>query len=234
MKLSDPQVKKMLLRHRYKNYDGFFASLSDNLDEIIDILQASLNKMSRLVYDLVSECEDEELCFTDNQKRRILEISCKHLEDDMSVRIRDILAERGFKAIHDGNHNGHVDLLVKSHDEVYQWFGEAKIYDGLVYTQHGFNQLNNRYSTGTSKTAGGGLIIYLNSTRKTVVQIMKEWKDGFERISSTRNDMQGFSISCCSKNPLALNSVHKHHKSGLDYKIRHVCIDLRHEPNDKA
>lgn len=165
-----------------------------------------------------------------------LEEAALYMEEDAAIRIKDgedrltsdlilFFRARGFTATHDEKINGHSDVVIKKRN--FMWLGEAKIHSDYDYLFQGFNQLCTRYSTGNSSSKNGGLIIYVRN--KDVKNVIDTWK-----IRLSEKNLEDYDTSECEeRKELSFYSVHKHSKSGLIYKVKHLAIILNFEPMDK-
>jgi hypothetical protein len=146
-------------------------------------------------------------------------------EDHLTVEIKNQLVAMGYNATHDEKHGGHTDLLVKKNR--FRWIGEAKKHKDYDYLWEGFQQLDTRYSSGDDKQAQGGVIIYiLNENAKAV---MDNWK---EHLKS--KNLPDYKSEACQIRTLAFESSHRHPKSGLSFKVRHMPVLLHFKPTDKS
>lgn len=168
-----------------------------------------------------------------------LKNNSEEAEDLINVIICMFLQGRGWQASHDTSINGHADIVVTLPYEDYHWLGEGKIYGGSSYSTKGFKQLAHRYATGLDGQNAGGLLIYVNSTKYPQLKILNNWKNTLLTMPQieTLDDntlplSTASSTSPCIKNSLAFYSHHKHALSGLDYDIRHMTIDFRHDTKD--
>lgn len=210
----------------FKDHREFQQSLYKIIDRACRKIASGSKKVSRMenleeIYRIANGLQDSD-------KKIILDYVHKTLEDDISIRIVDIISENeNFKATHDQYNNGHVDIVVESIDLEHKWLGEAKIYSGKSYTQQGLEQLVHDYSKGLPNESGG-ILIYVDSTQIQTDRIIKEWKDHIENLSSDiSNKLKDLKTSLDPKNPSILYSIHNHHLSNNPYLIRHFCLDLR-------
>lgn len=152
-------------------------------------------------------------------------------EDVITVFLVTNLKSMAYNAYHDVYNNGHVDLYVEAGD--FKWLGECKLQGGPKYSQKGFNQLTTRYSDGHELGKCGGILIYNQKKDKTTLDCMNEWYSFLEDDS----EIKKLELTCALLNPKSnrqyFDSIHKHQKSGMDYKIRHFFVNLSHNPQDK-
>ncbi|MHA3891091.1 hypothetical protein [Acinetobacter sp. GXMZU3951] len=210
----------------------------DSHEEFLNLLEDKLVLASEKVCSSAKKNSSvktfNELC--DSAKRNIqdpkelklhLELLEKKLEDDISCQIAHMLDESGFIAEHDPNHNGHVDILVRSQNKKFKWLGEAKLYGGKKYSEKGLYQLVNDYSLGNPNESGG-VLIYLNSTQYNVMEVVTQWQEYLQEISiDSAARLKNFTYNYRADYPLIFISEHDHHKTGIKYKIRHCCLDIR-------
>lgn len=165
-----------------------------------------------------------------------LETCIEFMEEDPSVRKNDgedrlttdiihHFRAKGYHATHDEMIGGHSDIVIKHKD--YMWLGEAKIHSNYKYLMQGFKQLCTRYSSGTNKNCNGGLVIYIRTNDASAV--IDEWK---KRLDSEQLPEYS-STQCDSRQELSFHSIHKHARSGLPYKVRHMGVVLGFDPKDK-
>jgi hypothetical protein len=145
-------------------------------------------------------------------------------EDRITVEIKKMLNHMGYDAAHDVKHGGHTDLLVKK--DVYIWIGEAKIHSSYDYLWQGFQQLTTRYSSGDSNQKDGGLLIYI--FQKDAKTVMDEW---MKHLSS--KNLEGYTSETCKKRSLSFFSNHRHTKSGLIFRTRHIPVMFHFDPKDR-
>ncbi|MCA7888988.1 hypothetical protein LGM58_38060 [Burkholderia contaminans] len=146
-------------------------------------------------------------------------------EDQISDSLISSLRQYGYQASHDKDHSGHVDITVEvSHQPNFIWLGEAKLDDGPKYCWGGFQQLTTRYSVARAGADAGGILIYL--------QKYKDAKSRLEQWAEYLEKEQG--IACDRADPtrpgLAFSTAAEHTGTGLPYKVRHMIIYLRHDP----
>lgn len=163
--------------------------------------------------------EGLEFCFSRLVDTRGLEE--KRSEDELTMRIADMLEAGGISAIHDRHVNGHCDLIVE-HDR-FMWLGEAKVHKDYGWLEDGFNQLSQRYGTAILGRDNGGLIIYHRTGNSKAV--LTEWRDRLTAIHSdvtVTQDIEGSSLS--------FRTRHKCPNSGCDFFVRHSIVPLMHAP----
>lgn len=147
-------------------------------------------------------------------------------EDRTSEEIVTYLLGRGYEASANSHQSGHCDITVQNKVGL-TWLGEAKKHSDYDYLWKGFNQLATRYSTGTSTSAAGGMLIYIR-TQKPGSEVISEWR---ERLKG--QGLPSYAESDCNRRPgLSFYSEHRHEVSGLQYKIRHMGILMKFEPKD--
>lgn len=147
-------------------------------------------------------------------------------EDRLSIEIINILTGFGFIARHDEFINGHSDIVVTY--KKFMWIGEAKIHSTYDYLMEGFVQLCDRYSIGNEDDCEGGLLFYVKGNN--TLNVVEKWKE-----TLLASKIHGLTVSQCNtRSYLSFYSVHKHPKSGLPYKVRHIGVILGFEPKDKS
>lgn len=213
--LANPIVRKRIIAPDPQDYQQFLSMLYSDIDFIIKKLNKSKDKYAQGMKD-----------------------NPKNGEDLINTFICDMLEMRGWIARHDTSVNGHADIVVELLGESYQWIGEGKINNGNTYIYHGFKQLIYRYSTGLDNEHAGGIFIYINKNYKSQLDILDSWKNYLsnkdEKLPKDSNEIPyvDVTISNDQQNSLAFYSHHKHPSSGLDYTIRHMVIDFRHQPKE--
>ena len=151
-------------------------------------------------------------------------------EDRLTDEIVQSLRHMGYQATRDEGQNGNCDVTVRSRDDRFLWLAEAKIHKDYDYLWDGFLQLTTRYSTGTNRCSRGAMLIYIrNFDAKSV---MDTWLQ--ELAQRTFDNRIGVSCQADPANPLRLDSVHPHKKSGQDYGVRHFGIVLHVGAEDKS
>jgi hypothetical protein len=145
-------------------------------------------------------------------------------EDQITIDIIHMLICLGFDAEHDTAVGGHCDILIKG-KSLYRhlWIGEAKIHKSYDWLWDGFLQLDKRYSVGRDNSCHGGMIIYSKNVRTDLV--MNNWQEYMEL-------QEGYVFEFCKCNTVfnAFNSSHVHHRSGQEFKVKHVPISIHFQP----
>lgn len=219
--LSNPTLSNRIIRRNIvapepENYEQFLDMLYDDLDFIIKKFSKSKDKYYQGMKD-----------------------NSKNGEDLINTIICDMLEMRGWTARHDTSVNGHADIVVELLGEDYQWLGEGKLNNSNSHIYHGLKQLLYRYSTGLDDESAGGVLIYINQKPKSQLDILTNWKNYLlnkdETLPEDSEEMPYspvISDKPCCKQSLAFYTTHKHPSSGLNYNIRHMVIDFRHQPKD--
>ncbi|WP_218945297.1 hypothetical protein [Acinetobacter sp. YH12239] len=213
------------------SHDRFLELLEDKLTELSTLVCATAKKNTSVEnYKSLFAYSDEIACPI-KRKSYIADLE-KKLEDDISIQLINLLNQNGFDAGHEDFHNGHVDIVIKSHNKKFKWLGEAKLYGGNKYSEKGLYQLINDYSLGKLNESGG-VLIYLNSTQYSVKKVMQNWDSHLKELSKdTSNRLNSFTsefkIDKEGKQDSSIfYSTHEHHRSGDPYRIRHCCLDIR-------
>lgn len=151
-------------------------------------------------------------------------------EDRLTDEIVQSLRHMGYQATRDEGQNGNCDVTVRSKNDQFLWLAEAKIHKDYDYLWQGFLQLTTRYSTGTNRCSRGAMLIYIRNVDAR--SVMDTW---LEELGQRTFD-SGIGVSCKPDpaNPLRLDSVHPHKKSGQDYAVRHFGIVLHVGAEDKS
>jgi hypothetical protein len=150
-------------------------------------------------------------------------------EDQLTVAVIVQLQALSYQANHDVANGGHVDIYVERNN--YIWLGEAKIFKDNGYIMDGFYQLATRYSTGDQNSNCGGMLIYIKDD-KTTDAVMTAWKQSLEQQHTVDPSLAGLSTQVCDMQPQCFHSTHKHALSGLDYRVRHIPMNISFNPKD--
>lgn len=145
-------------------------------------------------------------------------------EDTITHVIIQNLSALPWKASHDTNTGGHVDILIEF-DE-YRWHGEAKVFrSDYQKLLGGISQLMNRYTIGTANESNGGFLIYFFTSN--VKKFMDKWmKEFLEAHPSARV------LETPRWQGLGFDSIIQHQSSGLDITIRHYPVLLLFKPSE--
>lgn len=221
-----PLIRKFTEIIFVDTHERFLELLEEKLIEISTTICSSAKKISTVAnYQTLSNYQDQIVCL--QERKQYLNDLEKKLEDDISIQIVNLLNQSGFDASHEEYHLGHVDIVVKSKNHKFKWLGEAKLYGGNKYSEKGLYQLINDYSLGNPNESGG-VLIYINSTQYKVTQILAQWQEYLENLSEDKkNRLENLSCTYNADYPLVFFSEHEHHRTGLKYKIRHCCLDIR-------
>jgi len=149
----------------------------------------------------------------------------KRDEDELTTDLITDLKAMGFDASHDKDYGGHADIVIEAREN-FLWLAEAKIHRDYAWLLKGFQQLDTRYSTGLPGQDTGSLIIYCK--RRRVDLVMDRW---CEELARARPDV---SITVCAENPLIRRSSHRHERTGLLFRVRHVPISIYFKPDDRS
>jgi len=131
------------------------------------------------------------------------------------------LKAMGFQASHDTQYGGHCDVVIEGKCD-FLWIAEAKIHSSYDWLLSGFEQLDQRYSTGLPGQDAGEIIIYCFGAR--LDRVMSEWET---RLVGARPDV---SIDRSVTEPLLRRSTHTHKATGGKFRIRHKGITLYFNP----
>lgn len=204
--LSLSKINELGIDQHIPGLDGWIPRLLvDNYQEFIEVLYSDIDK-------IVSRIQKNP------------ELRKNDQEDRLSIDIINQLDCYGYKASHDTKIGGHADIVVEKKEFI--WIGEAKIHSSYSYLWKGFQQLTTRYSIGDFNQSEGGILIYIKN--KDATSVMKEWKKHLGE-----KNLPNFTCTPCPNRNLAFFSTHKHIKSGIPFKVRHIPIMLYHQPQDK-
>lgn len=192
-------------------------------------LNAQTNKI--IFYKLINEEIINWIIWAEQHK----DMLCNCGEDLISLFLVKHLQARFqhtfFEVTHDNHAGGHVDIHIKLNR--YLWLGEAKLNNGSKYSLKGFQQLINRYASGSPTCSEGGLFIYIvnGSAKKKASTVLEEWKVKLEtEIDEIENLV--FLEPHEDRAGLSLITQHTHSTSGLPYKVHHYIVQLQHFPTD--
>lgn len=152
-------------------------------------------------------------------------------EDQLSVSIIGQLQAMCYQAHHDVANGGHVDIYVSKNN--FKWLGEAKIFSDNGYIMDGFYQLTTRYSAGDHNATCGGMLIFINNEKSTD-SVMTGWKDFLGQQHKLDAGLVELTTAACPLHPQCFLSTHKHAVSGLDYRVRHIPMNISFKPMDGA
>ncbi|MDU9411178.1 hypothetical protein [Pseudomonas sp. zfem005] len=146
----------------------------------------------------------------------------KQSEDQITFHVISQFNTLGFRALHDPQIGGHVDICIEYDD--YLWLAEAKIHTGYLHLQRGWEQLTSRYSTGMKNEDDGAFLIY--NFNKKALGVTKEWR-------SVLTDFYPDVEIQYEEDELDFHTVHEHVRSGRRYSVKHYNIPLHHDPKDR-
>ncbi|CAD5506727.1 hypothetical protein CDN93_00520 [Escherichia coli] len=145
-------------------------------------------------------------------------------EDELTSVIIAFLKGRNYDAEHDTQHGGHIDILVKHQLGRFAWIGEAKLWKGPAYILGGWNQLNERYGTGTARDNHGGIIIYCKIKKSG--ERLDDWRKHLQQ------EVADAKITTDEDNPLRFMSTTLHPATNQPYYVRHMVVSLFHATGD--
>lgn len=151
-------------------------------------------------------------------------------EDRFNTHIAGHLKMLGYSASHDAWDNGHPDIVVDDIANGYKWRGESKIHSDYSYLLDGFRQLCERYTSGITNESQGAMIILCKN--KDIGKMMTNWKETLQGCPDYQDRELDFNE--CRINSMAFVSKHKHNKSSISYKVRHIPVSLYFKPTDKS
>jgi hypothetical protein len=138
------------------------------------------------------------------------------------------LRQLGYLADHDSKQGGHVDLTVSHFIKPWKWLGEAKHFNNVGNLREGFLQLTTRYSNASPNENQGGVLAYLK--RAKAKQQMDKWREEIKTLG-----LENLVFEECQNRPgIAFFSTHEHETSGMPYRVRHMCVMLHFDPQDKS
>lgn len=149
-------------------------------------------------------------------------------EDRLTLEIVTCLNQLGYLAEHNAQSGGNVDITVSHYLEDFRWLGEAKWFNNVGDMREGMLQLVTRYAIGSPSQDQGGLVGYLK--RPNASKCMGDWNKELQTMG-----LKELQLDDCQRRPqIAFYSRHLHETSGLPYRVRHVCVMLHHDPQDKS
>ncbi len=192
--------------------------------------------VARIDKNIFYELVNEEIIHWIVWAERHKDMLCNNDENSISFNLITQLEghfRHCFEISHDNHHGGHVDILVKCRR--FYWLGEAKLSSGPTYSLKGFQQLVDRYSSGSPTCSEGGLFIYIvngSARNKTAVNVLNEWKRKIEDESGDEISDLKFLEPHPDRLGLNLKTQHTHRTSGLPYTVHHYLVQLQHFPTD--
>jgi len=213
--LSNRTIRQLSYRRDPTSYQEFLELLYHDIDLTIDKLSQSKDKYLQGMKD--------------NSKKG---------EDLINLYICDMLDARGWVANHSKYVNGNADIIVSTDYGEYEWIGEGKIRSGNGNLDKGIKQLIHRYSTGRDFKTSGGMMIYVKDSDVKAKKMLDDWKDYLVSPDLNVVNKEGLPtilppalrVENCPEKQLVFYSYHEHPSSGLEYTVRHVIIDFRHNP----
>lgn len=213
--LSNRTIRQLSYRRDPTSYQEFLELLYHDIDLTIDKLSQSKDKYLQGMKD--------------NSKKG---------EDLINLYICDMLDARGWVANHSKYVNGNADIIVSTDYGEYEWIGEGKIRSGNGNLDKGIKQLIHRYSTGRDFKTSGGMMIYVKDSDVKAKKMLDDWKDYLVSPDLNIVNKEGLPtilppalrVENCPEKQLVFYSYHDHPSSGLEYTVRHVIIDFRHNP----
>lgn len=213
--LSNRTIRQLSYRRDPSSYQEFLELLYHDIDRTIDKLSQSKDKYLQGMKD-------------NSQKG----------EDLINLYICDMLDARGWVANHSKYVNGNADIVVSTDYGKYEWIGEGKIRSGNGNLDRGIKQLIHRYSTGRDFQTSGGMMIYVKDSDIKAKKMLDNWKNYLVSPDLNIVNKEGLptilppalKVENCSEKQLVFYSYHDHPSSGLEYTVRHVIIDFRHNP----
>lgn len=152
-------------------------------------------------------------------------------EDRFNLEIVNHLKSWGYRAGHDTWTNGHPDIYVENPQFKYRWVAESKIHSDYGNNLKGFNQLCTRYTTGLPTESCGAMILITKNVGD-VVSVMDKWKTHLDEKADNYRE-KDFKIELNEDNPLIFYSSHRHHATGLPYRVKHLPLIIHFAPEDK-
>lgn len=193
----DPDFLERLGRKYPRNYDDFIEGLYDDLMRVVADLEETRSVRQK-----------------DSEDRITLDIC-------ICLRQKSI-----YRATHNSDASGSVDLAVESYSGAYKWIGEAKIFYSVSAVLEGFKQLTTRYSLAAPANRAG-LFAYIK--QPDAASCMSNWKVVLEQQQPTPI------LRECSRKPaLQFFSSHQHVSTGLPFEVWHVAVVLHYDPMDKS
>lgn len=179
----------------------------------------------RFIEILYSDMDDISYEVNKNPKRR-----SSDLEDRVTDEVILALNMLGYRAIHDNETGGHVDVTVELGPN--SWIAEAKIDTSNTKIYEGFLQLTTRYNpaSGNWKHNQGGMLIYVKKPNMKDVQ--EKWKKYLSE--QFKKEQSLITFNDCENNIFAFYSTHIHEKTGKDFVVRHIPFFLHHDPKDAS
>jgi hypothetical protein len=202
-----------------------FESMLPHGSELKRMIRRHRIKLSgnyRAFVDLLHEDLDE--CIYDLQKSPDLRQGDS--EDRLTVELAGQLKRMGYLPSHGKASGGSVDLTIELGQLT--WIGEAKKDQKFI---QGFLQLTTRYRPASGNPSHNcyGLLFYLVKNTMNPTKKLDAW-----RTEMRKQALPDYADADCPKNAYAFYSQHRLEWSGRTGFIRHMIVDLQHDPKDKA
>lgn len=205
-----------------------------NVYAIVPAFMEQLARQTPLTYeDFISQIDkdlNDIICITESGRQHHLEKDEDGITEHMIVQLKGKYPT----TFHDPQVGGHCDFYIEtrgSKGELFQWVGEAKLWEGFEYVYKGLNdQLLGSYALGGVNSNSGAMLFYskLASGSKYA---MDKWHEGLKE--------KNISIENKRSDGLRFDTNHKlNGGTGTDFYIKHYCVNLYHAPTqaklDKA
>lgn len=139
-------------------------------------------------------------------------------EDKLSFVIISQLKGARINCSSETNSNGHVDITIQGGK--FKWLAEAKVQKGIDWTNHGFKQLTQNYSTGRKNACHGGIIVYNKLKDKSSKKCAQEWRNFLENSE--------IDVECQDYKYGYFDFTIEHPRSGEPYHIRSYFVNLKY------
>jgi hypothetical protein len=152
-----------------------------------------------------------------------------HTENSLNADICRQLRRSGYEAHFDKNNRGHSDVTVEYGR--FEWIGEGKkvLSVNNTHLRGGYDQLRERYVTGTTSGDHAGLLIYCYAP--DAKHVLAKWQ---EHLNGCEKSDPGYADNLTAwpgNEDFAFSSTSKHASSGSILKIKHLVASLHWSPS---
>ncbi|GAB3370321.1 hypothetical protein GCM10027317_06040 [Massilia agri] len=196
----NPQVPQWAHRLTARTYQDFLDTLYCEIDTIVAALVADANTLQ----------------------------GDGHTENSINADIVRQLNRSGYTAHFDKNKRGHADVTVEYGR--YEWIGEGKKVKSVdnTHLRGGYDQLRNRYASGTTNANQGGLLIYCYAP--SAKHVLAQWSQHLEAQNKTSPGYGDGIVPCVGNEDFAFWSTTNHPSSGSKLTVKHIIASLHWDP----
>lgn len=152
----------------------------------------------------------------------------KHSENTLNADICRLLRRAGYSADFDKNNGGHSDITVGY--ETFQWIGEGKKVKSVnnSHLKGGYDQLLDRYVSGTSGADQAGVVIYCYAADAS--RVMQKWCDHLKAWNAAAPNYAENITALPGNEKFSFTSENKHSSTGSLLQIKHIILPLYWSP----